>query len=54
MTIKDICTKYAISQTELSRRYNIPLRSIQNWHAGTRQPPEYLVKMIDTLLSNNL
>ena len=54
MTIKDICIKYGITQTELSRRYNIPLRSIQNWHAGTRQPPEYLVKMIDTLLSNNL
>ena len=54
MTIKDICIKYSITQTDLSRRYGIPLRSVQHWYAGTRQPPEYLLIMLDTLLSHDL
>lgn len=54
MTIKDICIKYGITQTDLSRRYGIPLRSVQHWYAGTRQPPEYLLIMLDTLLSHDL
>lgn len=54
MTIKDICLKHRISQSELSRRYGIPLRTVQDWHSGIRTPPPYVVKMIDTLLTNNL
>ena len=54
MTIKDLCLKHSISQSALARRYGIPLRTVQNWCGGINTPPEYLVKMIDILLSNGL
>lgn len=49
-TIKDICTEYGLSQSALARRFGIPLRTVQNWHAGVRIPPDYVVRMIDEIL----
>lgn len=49
-TIKHICEAYGISQTELSRRFDIPLRTVQDWHAARRTPPPYVVNMIVKLL----
>lgn len=31
---------------DLSREYKIPYRTIQNWKAGVRNPPEWLLPMI--------
>lgn len=31
---------------EMSRQYRIPLRSLENWDAGNRVPPEYVVTLI--------
>ena len=50
MTIKDICEKYSISQTNLAKRFGIPLRTVQDWHRGQRVPPDYVVRMIEELL----
>lgn len=50
-TIKELCTEYGLGQTELARRFDIPVRTIQNWHAGVRNPPDYVVRMMDELLS---
>lgn len=52
-TIKQLCDEYGIGQTELSRKYDIPLRSIQDWFAGRRTPPSYVVKMLDELLKKS-
>lgn len=49
-TIKELCTEYGLGQTELARRFDIPVRTIQNWHAGVRNPPDYVVRMMDELL----
>lgn len=51
MTIKEICEKHGIGQSELARRLNIPLRTVQNWAGGQRKPPEYLPAMIDKILT---
>lgn len=48
--IQTICEAYGLSQTELSRRFNIPIRTVQDWHAGRRTPPDYVVEMIYRLL----
>lgn len=48
--IKHICESYGIRQTELSRRFEIPLRTVQDWHSGRRTPPPYVVNMIVKLL----
>lgn len=49
-TIKEICEVFKITQTQLSRRFDIPLRTVQGWHAGDRKPPAYVVKMIAEIL----
>ena len=50
-TIKSLCEDNGISQTALARRFDIPLRTVQDWHAGRRTPPPYVVNMLADLLS---
>lgn len=49
-TVKELCKAYGISQTALARRFDIPLRTVQDWHAGRRTPPAYVVNMLTALL----
>lgn len=51
MTIKDLCDKYTQTQTGLSKRFGIPLRTVQGWYLGERNPPAYVVGMMDELLA---
>lgn len=53
MTIAEICERYGIGQTELARRFDIPLRTVQDWYAGRRVPPAYVVTMMDELLATD-
>ena len=50
MTIKEICEKYGLSQTAMAKRFGIPLRTVQDWYSGRRNPPDYVVCMMDELL----
>lgn len=49
-TIKELCERYALSQTALARRFEIPLRTVQDWHSGRRTPPGYVVSMMEEIL----
>jgi DNA-binding transcriptional regulator YiaG len=48
--IAQLCERYGLSQSELARRFEIPLRTVQDWHAGRRTPPDYVVHMLHRLL----
>ena len=48
--IADLCQKYGLKQTDMAGRFNIPLRTVQDWHAGRRTPPDYVVSMMAELL----
>jgi putative transcriptional regulator len=48
--IAQICERYGLSQTALAKEFGIPLRTVQDWHAGRRKAPDYVVDMIDRLL----
>lgn len=50
MTVKEICERYNLTQTALAKRFGIPLRTVQEWHAGRRTPPDYVVRMMEELL----
>lgn len=49
--VAQICEEYNLSQTDLAKNFGIPLRTVQDWHAGRRTPPDYVVGMIRQLLS---
>ena len=50
-TVKDILSEYGLGQTALARRFNIPLRTVQNWCGGQNTPPDYVITMMDEILS---
>lgn len=49
-TVKDLCTEYGYSQTALAKRFDIPLRTVQDWHSERRTPPRYIVPMMEEIL----
>ena len=52
MTLKELCAKHNTTQTKLSRRFGIGLRTVQGWYLGEHNPPAYLVAMMDEILTN--
>ena len=50
MTIREICTEYGYTQSDLARRFGIPLRTIQNWYNDVRTPPDYIPSMMIEIL----
>lgn len=49
-TVKELCKEYGYSQTKLAKRFGIPLRTVQNWHGGQREPAPYVVPMMEEIL----
>lgn len=44
--IRALCEKYKLTPTALANRFGIPARTVQQWYAGDRKPPDYVVAMI--------
>ena len=51
MQIKSIRISRNLTQQQLSDLTGIPRRTIEDWEAGRRNPPDWLPKMIDAFLS---
>ena len=47
MTIKEMRELLGISRAEFSRRYDIPIRTLENWESGTRTPPKYVISLLE-------
>lgn len=39
-----------ISRAAFSRRYNIPIRTLEDWDAGRKNPPEYVLQMLERIV----
>lgn len=52
MTIKEMRTAAGVSQVAFGKLLNIPIRTIQEWEADRRTPPEYVVELIQYKLIN--
>lgn len=50
MTIREILTATGMTQKALGERFDIPLRTIQNWATGQRECPIYIRKMMIEIL----
>lgn len=54
MNIKKLRSKLGYTQTEFSKRYNIPFRTIQNWESGVRIPPKYIIDFLNERVNKDL
>lgn len=50
MSVQDLCSRAGIGQSELSRKFCIPLRTVQNWFGGQNRCPQYIILMMARLL----
>lgn len=46
MTLTDLLTTYAVTMAELSRRYGIPYRTLQDWASGKHTAPAYVLTLL--------
>jgi putative transcriptional regulator len=42
LSIEDIRKSTGLTQAAFAKRFHIPLRSVENWEGGQRNPPEYV------------
>lgn len=54
MNIRDMRTRLGDTQSEFATRYNIPFRTVQNWEAGVRKPPEYIINLLENRIQADL
>lgn len=54
MNFNNLMTKYKMNIKQLSDRFDIPYRTVQNWASGQRECAEYIIKMMDEILSKEL
>lgn len=54
MNIREMRTKLGDTQSEFATRYHIPFRTVQNWETGQRKPPEYIMKLLESRIREDL
>lgn len=45
-TIRELREQTGLNRKEFSAHVGIPLRTIEDWEAGRRTPPEYIPRLI--------
>ena len=53
MNTKEIRGLLGISRAEFSRRYGIPVRTLENWDAGKAQPPEWARALLERVVKED-
>ena len=54
MTIREMRASLGSTQGEFAARYNIPFRTVQNWEAGVRNPPAYIMDLLENRVRADL
>lgn len=54
MNVHEMRTSMGITQSEFATRYHIPFRTLQNWETGVRQPPAYMVSLLENRIRTDL
>lgn len=52
--IRQLRTEAGLSRKEFSEVYGIPVRTLEEWEAGRRNPPEYVVRMLSYIVKYHL
>lgn len=48
-TVKEIRKETGLTQADFAKKHEIPLRTLQSWECGEREPAPYIVKMLERL-----
>lgn len=54
MEIRGMRMQLGDTQSEFAARYQIPFRTVQNWEAGVRKPPEYMANLLEQRIQEDL
>lgn len=54
MDIKEIRKMTGLSQSEFSKKYEIPKRTIESWEEGQRTPPPYVIALLEKVVKAGL
>lgn len=54
MDIRAMRLQLGDTQSEFAARYQIPFRTVQNWEAGIRKPPEYMLDLLEYRIREDL
>ena len=54
MTIREMRKNLGNTQSEFAERYKIPFRTVQNWEAGMRTPPGYILDLLENKVRTDL
>lgn len=47
MTISEMRERLNVSRAEFSRKYNIPIRTLENWESGKSKCPDYVRQLLE-------
>lgn len=50
MGIKEIRERAGMSRAEFSRKYDIPVRTLENWESGSRKCSPYIEKLLERVV----
>jgi DNA-binding transcriptional regulator YiaG len=50
MTITEIRAISGLNKTKFAELYNIPYRTLQDWEAGKRNPPAYVLPLLERVV----
>lgn len=53
MTFQELLDRSEMRMTEMSARFGIPYRTLQDWKAGVRKAPQYVIDMMAELLDHD-
>ena len=52
MTLEEIMKQSGMNMKQFSEYFNIPYRTVQNWKAGIRKCPDYVLELMQYKLQN--
>lgn len=51
--IKEIRARTSLSQEKFSQKYKIPKRTIEDWETGRREPPGYVIYLLERVVKED-
>mgnify|MGYP000843743816 CR=1 FL=1 len=53
MELKEMRKLLGLSQAAFGDRYNIPVRTIQDWESGRRKAPVYVLELLERVVTED-